>query len=452
MTTGFKFRLSSFALAIVLMAVMIGWAAHTTWRQVEQLSERLTRVQIESFRTADQFRANLQELDYRLLRYKIHGETNDWVQFLQESKKLDHWIDEQRPTLTTQQEGQILDQINEAYDHYLAAGTNLLANGESRQAALDSPLAGFENVERESKRLLDLGYQLVQAHSESLSRFLAETRRSLVLLRALIFSALSLLLILGSGLAVAVYRDMITPLRIKLVESHAIIERQEKLASLGVLAAGVAHEIRNPLTAIKARLFTLQKALKSGSAAHEDSTVIGAEINRLERIVRDVLQFARPADPNLSRLSAEAPLREVHDLLAPELARNHIELKLEGMAQASILADPAQLKQALINLVQNAADSIDRAGVIVLRSRSEMERLHGVSQPVVLLEVVDNGKGIHPDVQKRLFDPFFTTKDGGTGLGLAIAARIVEKHGGALEFQTQVNHGTTFGIVLPQAI
>jgi signal transduction histidine kinase len=80
-----------------------------------------------------------------------------------------------------------------------------------------------------------------------------------------------------------------------------------------------------------------------------------------------------------------------------------------------------------------------------------MERLHGQSQPVVILEVADTGKGIPAEVQKRLFDPFFSTKEMGTGLGLAIAARIVEKHGGALEFQTQLNHGTTFGIVLPQA-
>jgi signal transduction histidine kinase len=103
----------------------------------------------------------------------------------------------------------------------------------------------------------------------------------------------------------------------------------------------------------------------------------------------------------------------------------------------------------LINLVQNAAESIDHNGQITLRARSGTFRFNGHHQLAVILETQDNGKGIPPDVQKRLFDPFFSTKESGTGLGLSIAARIVEKHGGALEFQTQVNRGTTFGIVLP---
>src|SRR5207253_8958639 len=121
---------------------------------------------------------------------------------------------------------------------------------------------------------------------------------SLAFLRGLIFSALLVLLVLVVTLAAVVYREMIMPLRLKLVESHAVIQRQEKLASLGVLAAGVAHEIRNPLTAIKARLFTQQKSLEHGSSAYEDTVVIGKEINRLERIVKDVLQFARPPEPH----------------------------------------------------------------------------------------------------------------------------------------------------------
>ena len=113
--------------------------------------------------------------------------------------------------------------------------------------------------------------------------------------------------------------------------------------------------------------------------------------------------------------------------------------------------DLAQIKQVLINLVQNAADSITQGGTITLRARHDRKNLPQGETDVVILEVADTGDGIPPEVEKRLFDPFFTTKETGTGLGLPIAARIVEKHGGALQYQTQVNHGTTFGIVLPQA-
>jgi signal transduction histidine kinase len=109
------------------------------------------------------------------------------------------------------------------------------------------------------------------------------------------------------------------------------------------------------------------------------------------------------------------------------------------------------MKQVLINLVQNAADSIGRDGAITLRSRADRKPLAQGETDVVILEVADTGPGIAPEVEKRLFDPFFTTKAEGTGLGLSIAACIVQKHGGALQYQTQVNHGTTFGIILPRA-
>jgi signal transduction histidine kinase len=104
----------------------------------------------------------------------------------------------------------------------------------------------------------------------------------------------------------------------------------------------------------------------------------------------------------------------------------------------------------LINLVQNAAESIGRDGTVTLRVRLDASRLGDRTRDVVILDVSDTGSGIPPEVEKRLFDPFFTTKEAGTGLGLSIAARIVEKHGGALQYQTQVNRGTTFGIVLPR--
>jgi signal transduction histidine kinase len=101
--------------------------------------------------------------------------------------------------------------------------------------------------------------------------------------------------------------------------------------------------------------------------------------------------------------------------------------------------------------VQNSADAIGRDGSVTLRARLDRKRLAERDTDVVILEVADTGKGIAPEVEKRLFDPFFTTKDTGTGLGLSIAARIIEKHGGALQYQTQVNRGTTFGIVLRRA-
>ena len=107
------------------------------------------------------------------------------------------------------------------------------------------------------------------------------------------------------------------------------------------------------------------------------------------------------------------------------------------------------MQQVLINLIQNAAESIGRNGMITLRVAKGTKHLADRMMDTVVLEIADTGKGIAPEVERRLFDPFFTTKDAGTGLGLSIAARIVEKHGGALQYATQVNRGTIFGVVLP---
>ncbi len=449
--TAIQLRLTGFALAIVLVALMIAWAAHASLLRVTQLGDKLTSAQISSFQTADYFQAHLKELDYTLLRYEVQRDPADREQFVKGWDALNKWIDDQKPTLITPKELAILNQIDNAYDDYHAAATNMFKTMDREAEPGRSGPEEFKHVEVQSKRLLDFAYELVAAHQVSLNRFLADSQKSLRFLRVLIFSSLFLLLVLGAWLAGVVYREMINPLRMKLVESRAIIQRQEKLASLGVLAAGVAHEIRNPLTAIKARLFTQQKMLRPGSPELEDATIIGSEINRLEHIVKDVLQFARPSEPKLALLPAATALQEVRDLLAPQLEKNSIRLDLEP-ANSGIMvrADLQQLKQVLINLVQNAAESIGRGGRITLRERLDTARLEGQPTPVVILEVEDTGRGISPAVQERLFDPFFSTKESGTGLGLSIAARIMQKHGGALEFQTQMNRGTTFGIVLPQ--
>ncbi len=447
MNSTLSVRLTALVLGMAFSVVLIGWGAHTAVSLFADVSTKLSRVSIESFQTADQFRASLQELDLLLLRFSVGQEAVDQEHFLANWKKHDAWIDAVRPRLSTDRERLLLDRINEAYDDYFNAATNLFALKDPGIA----PLATLSPVNNASQRLLDLAYQLAGAHGESLDNLLASSHKSLRAFRALTFGALALLVALCIGASLLAYKELVWPLRVKLVESHQIIARQEKLASLGMLAATIAHEVRNPLTAIKARLFTQKKLLAAGSPASEDADVIGNEINRLEKIVKDFLTFARPSDPLLVEVPADVPLREVHDLLGPQLKTRGIHLALESGSAPRVNMDPAQLKQVVLNLVQNSADSIGENGQILLRGRQEAGTLKGQQQDTAVLEVSDTGRGIPPEVQARLFDPFFTTKERGTGLGLAIAARIVEKHGGILRYQTSLNHGTTFGVVLPLA-
>src|SRR5688572_4156411 len=162
--------------------------------------------------------------------------------------------------------------------------------------------------------------------------FQANTDASLTRLQRFLFVALLCLLLSGATIIVLAYRRMITPLRITLTESRAIIERQEKLASLGVFATGIAHEIRNPLTAIKVRLFTLKQSHRPGTSEHEDIQVIGSEIDRLELIVKEFLQFARPAEPDFRTLPLRKILEDIQQLLEREFARKSIQLKIEAEA------------------------------------------------------------------------------------------------------------------------
>jgi signal transduction histidine kinase len=449
MKLGIKLRLAALALAVALMGTLIVLATLRSQRQSGELRIRLKSVDSESFGMANYFKDSLRELNNQIFQYAINHDTAVWDEFRKASDALDRWIDEQKSRLTTQREKDIVQRIDAEYDVYRRVANELRGKLQSfgqRKASLED-LASFR---AESQRLFDLGQALAKAHYDSRNLLLARANHTLTQFRWLVVGSLGLLFLFGVALAAMVYREMIAPLRVKLVASQALIERNEKLASLGMLAAGVAHEIRNPLTAIKAALFIQQKKFQPGSEEYSDTKLVEREILRLERIVNDFLQFARPTEPEFTIIQGDMLLQEVQKLLAPQLAKNNIQLIVEDSPPARIKADAAQIKQVLINLVQNAADSISQNGTVKLRARQDRKHISYTDTNVVILEVSDSGKGIPPEVEKRLFDPFFTTKDNGTGLGLSIAAGIVRKHGGSLQYQTQVHRGSVFGIVLPQ--
>ena len=451
MTDAIRIRLTSFALAIGLVAGLVTWATYTIWQEVARLADRFDKAQLASYEIADHLQATILRMDNILVRYELEHDERDFNKYLQASDDLNRFIDKQKLALRAARESSLLNKIDVAYDSYLETVSNVVAEIRQNESQA-TKLGGIQKINDVSAQMFELGHELEDAHREVLEgSLLAASRKSVAMLQPLLFGSLFLLLALGTSLFIMIYRDMIAPLRIKLVESSAIIERQEKLASLGMLAAGVAHEIRIPLTAIKARLFMQGKQLKPGTPEYADAEVIGHEINRLERIVRDFLLFAKPSEPELAAIPAERPLREAMELFGAQLQKLNIKIVLEASPNTWIRVDPQQFKQVVLNLVQNAADSVGHDGTISLRTRRESRLLAGHQTSVAILEITDTGKGMSPEVRTRLFDPFFTTKESGTGLGLPIAARIVEKHGGVLQYQTQVNHGTTFGIVLPLA-
>lgn len=434
--------------AFLMVGVCIACLTVQLQRETAELRTRLRQMDSESFRIADQFTEFLRKLNDSLYHYGRSHVLPDIAAFNKATDELNKWIDDQKPKLTSVEEKAAMDQIDHAYDDYMRVANELLvrlqAIGEA-SATMDE----YTNLRKESQRLSELGQRLSRAHLASREQLISKVGLAMAGLRNLVWVSLVLLLLLSLALGLVVYRDMILPLRVRLVESESLRERQEKLASLGVLAAGVAHEIRNPLTAIKGMVFLQQKEFPPDSPHYADIKVIEREILRLERIVDGFLLFARPRDCKPAPMTADKPLREVQTLLAPELAKAGTQLVLAEAPALPVKADEEQVKQVLINLVRNAAEAIDRNGVVKLRARSGSRSIGGTERRVVVLEVEDNGRGISPETQKRLFDPFFTTKDTGTGLGLSIAAQIVRGHGGELEYQTARGLGTTFRIILP---
>lgn len=201
---------------------------------------------------------------------------------------------------------------------------------------------------------------------------------------------------------------------------------------------------------LKDWLHSLQRALGDlGAEVAAERDLVAQVSARFDRYLDTARRSA--GEPVLQRQAALAFLHDAAELVAPTLEKLNIELTVEPGEELYVRIDSAQMKQVLINLIQNAADSIGQAVRIVLRARRAVLPLAARRTEAVALEVEDTGRGIPPEVQARLFDPFFTTKASGTGLGLAIAERISQKHGGSLQYRTQSGCGATFSVVLPNA-
>lgn len=445
-----RFRMAELLIAIAVVVTALVWTERAAWRQIAILRKEMNVQQLDRFRSADQLRAAILHMQ-NLWRRSIDG-TNitDQTEIETGGRKVKDLILSQTGKADSSAEVKLLNEIGGTFEKYQSHISDSLEKARLMIGGDPSRALGQE-VGINLERLLALTEDLTAINRTVAERFMTDTNAALTGLQRFLLASLVGLLICGAAMIVLIYRRTIAPLQHTLTQSRALLERQEKLASLGVFATGIAHEIRNPLTAIKVRLFTLKNSHQPDTSEHEDLEVIGAEIDRLEHIVRDFLQFARPAEPQLQALPVDQLLQEIQKLLQSDLAAKSVALKLDLRTNEAVRVDPSKMKQVLINLVQNGAESMAAGGTVTLCSRLDKEMLNGHLASVVVIDVADSGLGISPEAQKRLFDPFFTTKEAGTGLGLPIAARIVEKHGGVIQVQTQPQRGTTFSIVLPSA-
>jgi signal transduction histidine kinase len=232
----------------------------------------------------------------------------------------------------------------------------------------------------------------------------------------------------------------------ELTRSREHLEQAEKMALVGKLAAGVAHTIRNPFTSIKMRLYSLSRSLHLSENDKEDFDVITEEITRIDNIVQNFLEFARPPKLKMQACRVQDVVDSALQLRRYRLQSHNVRVHIQTTKDLPLVwADPEQLKEALINLIINAYESMSNGGWIQISLKT---RDTGSGRQLVIW-VQDNGEGIVSSLQSRVMQPFFTTKEEGTGLGLSIVSRIVEEHGGDMQFVSRPGQGTTFEIALP---
>lgn len=223
----------------------------------------------------------------------------------------------------------------------------------------------------------------------------------------------------------------------ELREGERRLRESERFAALGRLASGIAHELRNPLTAIR---MAVETASNGDDAYREEAKQVAiSELDRLDRTLRGLLDFVRPRRLERVEIPAADLLRGCAELLRAQC--DHLKVRLEVEAPEGLLlnVDPDRMRQALLNLVLNGAQAQPRGGVVRLRVTAEGA-----------IEVSDEGPGIPDSVRERIFEPFVTTKAAGFGLGLAVVKQVVEEHGGTIEVRTGPG-GTTFSLRMPDA-
>ena len=224
----------------------------------------------------------------------------------------------------------------------------------------------------------------------------------------------------------------------------------EKLAAVGTMTAGLSHEIRNPLNAALLQLAVLERRVQKLSATDrpplmEPLKLVRDEISRLEHLLQDFLQFARPRELSLKPLALQPVIRAVADLLAGEADRLGIWMEIQLPEELpNVLSEDEQLRQVLMNLALNALEATPRGGRVLISARRRTED--------VCVAVENSGGMIEPAVRQRIFEPFFSTKAGGSGLGLPIVHAIVTQHGGEISVEDSMLGGARFWFTLPVAL
>ena len=484
-------RFSAAIVGVTLLAATSSAVALVSLWRTGSLMQELDRENEQVIRTAKKLSGLLLQQKGLVASYILSAGDRSWLNKLEVSKRsFDEQVQKARRAAHGDEEIQRLVELETVYERLGAARNGVIAQydrGETTEAK--EKLLSVVNG-----RLYDEAYTLCEAFIEANEHdgdaMMLHTAREIRWVTWLVLACVAATLALGAALLLLFFRGVFFPLRHVVADarafagarsgtqdslavdelravgvylrtlmsdvndarsaldrSHIQLLNAEKMASVGKLAASVAHEIRNPLTAIKMWLFSIRKAVGGDADLDRRFEVVAEELNRLERIVRNFLEFARPAPPKLQAECVGALLDKTLELFTPRIEAERIHLVRDDAPDLPpALLDAEQIRQVWINLLNNAAEAAGAGGEIRVRTCVEPGE---DGRPVVVLRIQNTGPAMPAEVRQRIFEPFFTTKDHGTGLGLCIAARIVAQHQGRLVLETSRDGETSFAVRIP---
>ncbi len=464
------------ALTLACGGVMV-WYTH----RVDILIETMVNETVNAYQAAESLETALVN-QKGFMSYYIMDHNPEWLQRLGEYRHLFQVKLERAMTLSRSVgEREALKEISGEYDLYVAAKDRALS------LYIEGAVAEGEKahvmVRDQFFHILTQCEVYKKAHEEAIFSIREAVHARARTLRWITVLALFCVSTLGAALTLLLGRQVLTPLRhlareevgdpiisepnevqavthrienlirtagearTELEKNRETLFMAEKMALVGKLAAGMAHSIRNPLTSVKMRLFSLNRSLPLSSEQEEDFHVITREIGQVDTIVQNFLEFSRPPRLAMQQESPSIVIDRVLQLLSHRLRSYGVMVSLSRTAPLPALTcDPEQLKEAFVNFMENACNAMVGGGAITISERV-MEDADGAG--LVEIRFADTGPGIPVDLLEQVFHPFFTTREEGTGLGLSISQRIIENHGGWIDVDSTPGKGALFTVYLP---
>lgn len=477
-----RVRIYLVLISLVMITVLGGLVTVWYTYRMEGLLTDIVDKKVAGFQTAEALETALIN-QKGFVSYYLQDGDPDWLRRLEEYREIFRKrLEEARAMVESDTERIHINHIETDYLRYITLKDQVI--DYYRRGEREAGAKLHKEVRKHFFRVLEFCEVHKQHYTQKLRQIRDDSRAQAQKLRVVAGTAVFIVLILAVFLAFVLVNNILGPVRrlareadrdslsdqsddevkalsrsvrglienidqtqSELEKSREHLLQAEKMVLVGQLAAGMAHSIRNPLTSVKMRLFSLDRTLRLSSHQKEDFQVISEEILHIDNIVQNFLEFSRPPKLKMQEISPSEIVDLVFRLLEHRLQSYNVESKLNrGKMLPQIVADPERLKEALVNIVVNACEAMNGGGIIRVDEEESFDKSLG---RVIVIRLTDTGPGIPEAIRSRIFEPFFTTKEEGSGLGLSIASRIVEEHGGRIAVESKQGEGSTFTITLP---